>query len=109
LSRDVTAWDTLDLRTQAGVPVPEGDRETIVDVASKALQDGYRDPKQVLQAATSVGRRAHLLENVRAYATRAIFRVKSKMEQLNEQSLSDVEYAAELPTAHKWITLKIGS
>ena len=99
MSRDVTAWDALDLRTQTGVPVAEGDRETIMNVANKALQDGYRDPKQVLQAATRVGRRAHLLENVRAYATRAIFRVKSKMEaaQVNEQPLSDVEYAVELP------------
>jgi DNA-directed RNA polymerase specialized sigma24 family protein len=99
LSRDVTAWDALDLHTETGVAVPEKDRETILEVAKKALEDGYRDPKQVLQAAARVGRRAHVIENVRAYAVRAIFRVKSKMEpaQVKQEQLTDNEYGAELP------------
>ncbi len=72
MSRDVTAWDALDLRTRTGVPVPEGDRETIVDVANKALQDGYRDPKQVLQAATRVDSQAlHERQSIQAPGPRA--------------------------------------
>lgn len=99
MARDVTSWDALDLRTEGGLPVPETDRETIVEVANKALQDGYRDPKQVLQAATRVGRRAQGVANVRAYAMRAIFRVKSKMgsAQVKEEQLRDIEYDGKSP------------
>jgi hypothetical protein len=98
LSGDVTAWNALDLRTESGGPVSDRDRETILEVANKALQNGHRDPQQVLQAARRVGRRAHLVENLRAYAMRAIFRAKSELDpaQLKEEPLTEVGYAAEL-------------
>jgi hypothetical protein len=98
-SRDVTAWDALDLRTEGGLPVPERDRETILEVTRKALQDGDRDPNRVLQAASRVGHRAHLIYNLRAYAMRAIFRARSKtkVSQVKQGQLVDVESAAELP------------
>ena len=73
LSEDVPAWNILDLQ---GGSISEEDQATIWEVASKALEDGQRDPERVLQAARRVGRRAHLVDDLRAYATRAIFRVK---------------------------------
>jgi DNA-directed RNA polymerase specialized sigma24 family protein len=98
LSGDVTAWNELDLRTESGGPINESDRETILDDANKALQNGDHDPKRILQAARRVGRRAHLVENLRAYAMRAIFRAKRPVDpaQLKEEPLSQAEAAAEL-------------
>ncbi len=74
------------------------DQQAILEVANKALQNGERDPEKILEAAKRVGRRAHLVENVRAYATRAIFRVKNSVgiAQTKEESLTDFEFASEL-------------
>ena len=95
MSEDVPAWDLRDIRSDAGRPVSEEDQATIWEVASKALEDGQRDPERVLQAARRVGRRAHLVDDLRAYATRAIFRVKKTVgrvpaaeEQLPETGLT---------------------
>ena len=66
------AWDAIDLRTKTGVPLSDDDRETILDVAGKAILDSEQDPAVVIQAAKRVGRRLHVIQNLRAYATRAI-------------------------------------
>jgi len=99
LSRDITAWDAPSLRLDGGAPVADKDRETILEVANKALQDGDGDPKRVVQAARRVSRRAHLVENLRAYAIKAIFRAKRKTEakQFAAEQLVDIDRAAELP------------
>ena len=80
MAGDVTTWKTLDLRTEDGSAVAEDHKKTILDVASQALEVGYRDPTEVLKAAKRVGRRAHLVANLRAYAARAIFRVRDKAD-----------------------------
>ena len=51
-----------------------------------------------MQAAKRVGRRAHLVENLRAYATRAVFRVKDSvgLARAKEEPLDNFEFAAEL-------------
>ncbi len=97
MAGDVTTWKTLDLRTEDGLVVAEDHQKTILDVASQALETGYRDPAEVLKAAKRVGRRAHLVANLRAYAIRAIFRVRDMAgAQPEEEQLSEAQYAAEL-------------
>jgi hypothetical protein len=73
LAGDVTTWKTLDLRTEDGSAVAQDHQKTILHVANQALEVGLRDPTEVLKAAKRVGRRAHLVANLRAYAARAIF------------------------------------
>jgi hypothetical protein len=58
------AWDTIDVRTQGGIPVHETDRETILNVAERALLKSDCDPEVVLRAATKVGLRVHAVENL---------------------------------------------
>ena len=66
------AWDAIDLRTKNGLPLPEADREIILDVAGKAILDSDQDPAVVIRAAERVGRKHDIIQNVRAYATRTI-------------------------------------
>ena len=66
------AWDAIDLRTKTGLPLSDDDRATILDVAGKAILGSEQDPAVVIQAAKRVGRRLHVIQNLRAYATRAI-------------------------------------
>jgi len=73
-------------------------QRVILEVASRALENGSRDPDQVLTVAQKVGLRAHLIENLRAYATRAIFRVKPK-PQIAEEQISNAKHAAALVDA----------
>lgn len=98
LSRDVKTWNELLLRLGNGEVLDQEKHQTILDVANKALESGERDPDEVLQVARRVGRRAHLVENLRAYATRAIFRVKDSVGliQSKEEPLENFECAAEL-------------
>ena len=81
MSDEAPAWDLRDMGSDSARPVSEEDQATIWEIASKALEDGQRDPERVLQAARRVGRRAHLVDDLRAYATRAIFRVKKTVGQ----------------------------
>jgi DNA-directed RNA polymerase specialized sigma24 family protein len=98
LPSDFTTWKTLDLRDDSGCLIDEEHQKTILEVANKALETGQRDPRRILQAAKRIGRRAHLVENLRAYAVRAIFRVKNTVGSANvkEEQLTDVEYAPQL-------------
>jgi len=97
LAGDVTTWKTLDLRSEGGSAVAQDHQETILDIANQALEVGHRDPAEVLKAAKRVGRRAHLVANLRAYAARAIFRVRDKVDvQSVEEHLNEEQYAAEL-------------
>jgi hypothetical protein len=68
----IMAWDAINLRTEDGFPVSEADRETILNVAEQVLLAGDHDPKHVLNAAKRVSRRLHVVDNLRAYATRAM-------------------------------------
>ena len=97
MPEDVPAWNLRDLRSDSGRSVSDEDQATIWEVASQALEDGQRDPERVLQAARRVGRRAHLVENVEAYATRAIFRVKKTLGQapVEEEQFPESGLAAE--------------
>lgn len=97
MAGDVTTWKSLDLRTENGSPVAQDHQEIILDIASQALEVGHRDPAKVLKAAKRVGRRAHLAANLRAYAARAIFRVRDEAPaKPEEEQLSEEQYAAQL-------------
>lgn len=98
MSEDVGTWNELNLGVRGEEALDAEQQQTILEVASRALEKGQRDPEQVLQVARSVGRRAHLVENLRAYATRAIFRVKDSvgLAQPKEEPLEDFEFAAQL-------------
>ena len=98
MSEDVRIWNELNFGAREEEALDAEQHQTIVDVASRALENGHRDPEQVLQVARSVSRRAHLVENLRAYATRAIFRVRDSvgLDQAKEEPLEDFEFAAEL-------------
>ena len=66
------AWDAINLRTDRGLPVSEADREIILSAAEKALLRGDQDPSIVIRAAERVSRKLHVVENLRAYASRAM-------------------------------------
>jgi DNA-directed RNA polymerase specialized sigma24 family protein len=66
------AWDAIDLRTGNESPISDSDRDVILDVAGKAILDTDQDPAIVIQAAKRVGRRLGIIQNLRAYATRAV-------------------------------------
>ena len=99
MSRDITTWEALNLRHDGGIPLADKDEETLLEIAGKALHDGDSDPKPVLQAIKRVTVRAHLVENLRAYAIRAIFRAKRKAEakQAITEQLVNIDRAAEVP------------
>jgi hypothetical protein len=67
----------------------------ILEIASRALESGDRDPDQIFQVAEKVGLKAHLINNLRAYATRSLFRIKAR-PQLSEEQLTETEHAAAL-------------
>ncbi len=66
------AWDAVHLRTNHGLPVSDADRETILSAAEKAILDSDHDPIVVIRAAERVSRKLHLVDNLRAYASRAM-------------------------------------
>ena len=70
----------------------------ILEIASRALESGERDPEDVFQVAAKISQKAHLVENVRAYASRALFRVK-KRPQIDAEQLSDIRHANALSDA----------
>jgi DNA-directed RNA polymerase specialized sigma24 family protein len=75
------AWDTLNLRTEDGFPLSESDKETILNVAEKVMLGSEHDPKYVLNAAQRVAGRLPLIDNLRAYATRALFAADDRAEK----------------------------
>jgi hypothetical protein len=75
------AWDSTNLRTQDGIPVSPTDRDTILDVAGQAIIASDRDPDLVIRAAQRVSRKLHVIDNLRAYATRAVSRALDKAER----------------------------
>ena len=98
MSEDVKGWNELNLGTRDEEALEAEQQQTIFDVANKALENGHRDPEEVLRVAKSVRRRANMVENLRAYATRAMFRIKDSvgLAQAKEEPLEDFEFAAEL-------------
>lgn len=65
-------WDAINLDGADGLPVSEADREIILRAAEKAILKSDQDPDVVIQAAQRVSRKVHLIENLRAYAARAM-------------------------------------
>lgn len=87
------AWDTIDLRTQSGMPVREKERKTILDAAERAILQGDCDPEIAVKTVTKIGLKAHSIENLWAYANRALFRAMSK--ERSSQARRDQELVAE--------------
>lgn len=73
-------------------------QKMILEIASRALEVGNRDPDQVFAVARNVAVRAHLIQNLRAYATRAIFRIKVK-PRVREEQIIETKHAASLVDA----------
>lgn len=72
------AWEAINIRTHRGLPVCDADRETILDVAERAVLLRDQDPEVVMKAAAKVGRHVHVIDNLRAYVDRAIGRAIKK-------------------------------
>ncbi len=72
------AWEAIDIRTHRGLPVCDADRETILDVAERAVLLRDQDPEVVMSAAAKVGRHVHVIDNLRAYVDRATGRAIKK-------------------------------
>jgi DNA-directed RNA polymerase specialized sigma24 family protein len=68
------AWDAVNLRMEGGLPVSDAHREIILGVAEKAILDSDHNTGVaiVIRAVERVGRKVHLIDNLRAYASRAI-------------------------------------
>ena len=98
MSEDVRAWNELTPGARDEEALEAEQQQTILDVANKALENGHRDPEEVLRVAKNVRRRAHMVENLRAYATRAMLRIKDSvgLAQAKEAPLEDFEFATEL-------------
>jgi hypothetical protein len=98
LSEDVRAWNELNLGVREAGALDAEQQQTILEVANRALESGECDPEHVLRAARRVSRRAHMVENLRAYATRAMFRIKDSvgLAQAKEEPLEYFEFAPEL-------------
>lgn len=97
MSDDVRVWKELNLGARDEEALEAEQQQTILEVANKALENGHRDPEEVLRVAKNVRRRAHMVENLRAYATRAMFRIKDSvgLAQAKEEPLEDFEFAAD--------------
>jgi DNA-directed RNA polymerase specialized sigma24 family protein len=67
----------------------EDQHKVILEIAAKALRNGFGDPERVLKVAEKVSRRAHLIKNVRAYATRALLRATKESPCKEEQLIDD--------------------
>jgi DNA-directed RNA polymerase specialized sigma24 family protein len=94
------AWDTVNLRTQGGMPVSPAERQIIFDVAEKAILNSDRDPDVILRAAARVSRKLDFIGNLRAYATRAVSRALNKAEKAQKKkdallSFGNMETAAD--------------
>jgi DNA-directed RNA polymerase specialized sigma24 family protein len=79
------AWDAVDLRTGNGSPLSDADRELILDIAGKAILESDQDPAVAIRAAKRVGRKLGIIQNLRAYATRAINAALQRAATANDQ------------------------
>lgn len=66
------------------------DQDTILDVAGKAIAESDRDPEVVIRAAKRIGRKIDVIENLQAYATRAVSRALKKAESAERKENSHV-------------------
>ena len=67
-------WARFDLSMPNQSSVSDNDRETIRQVAEEAIIESDHDPEIVLNAAAKVMGRRDVIENLRAYAKRAVVR-----------------------------------
>jgi hypothetical protein len=95
LSEEVSGRATSEGQAVNGESQSEEQQRIILEIASRALESGERDPDEVFQVAKNVSLRAHLVDNLRAYASRALFRVKRK-PQINAVQLQDIQHSAAL-------------
>jgi len=95
LLEDVSDQRTLKARGNNPEGHGQDQQKMILEIASRALESGDRDPDQIFQVAEKVGLKAHLINNLRAYATRSLFRIKAR-PQLSEEQLTETEHAAAL-------------
>jgi DNA-directed RNA polymerase specialized sigma24 family protein len=79
------AWDAIDLRAENGTPLSDADRELILDIAGKAILDSDQDPAVAIRAAKRIGRKLGIIQNLRAYATRAINAALQRAATANDQ------------------------
>jgi hypothetical protein len=95
LSEDVSGPTVSGNRAASGESQSEEQQRVILEIASRALESGERDPDEVLHVAKKISLRAHLVDNLRAYASRSLFRVKRK-PQVDAVQLRDVQHNAAL-------------
>jgi len=95
LSEDVSGRATSEGQPVKGESQTEEHQRIILEIASRALESGERDPDEVLQVAKNVSLRAHLVDNLRAYASRALFRVKRK-PQIDTVQLQEIQHSVAL-------------
>jgi DNA-directed RNA polymerase specialized sigma24 family protein len=95
LSDDVSDPRKSNGGTENVEPCHRDQQRIILEIAARALESGDRDPEEVFHVAEKVGLKAHLIVNLRAYASRALFRVK-KRPQLRAEQLTEIQHAAAL-------------
>ena len=80
------AWDAVDLRTGNGSPLSDAEREIILEIAGKAILESDQYPAVAIRAAKRVGRKLGIIQNLRAYATRAINGASQRAAITNDQN-----------------------
>ena len=95
LSEDISDRRTLRADGNNSKSHSQDQQKLILEIARRALESGNRDPEQVFQVAKKVSLKADLVDNLRAYATRALFRVRGQ-SQVSEEQLTETEHAAAL-------------
>lgn len=94
--RSSMAWDAVNLRTDRGLPVSAADREIILSAAEKALLQSDQDPSIVIRAAERVSRKLDVIENLRAYASRAMSTALHRAARESRAKKSP-QYASAIP------------
>ncbi len=95
MSEEVFRPTRSDAQADGGGAHTEEQQRLILEIASKALDSGERDPDDVFEVAAKVRQKAHLVENLKAYASRSLFRVR-KRRQIEAEQLTEAQHTAAL-------------
>lgn len=95
MSEEISHSKQPDSKAEVAGASSQEQQRVILEIANRALESGERDPDDVFQVAAKVGEKAHLVDNLRAYASRALFRVK-KRPRVDTEQLAEAHHATAL-------------
>ncbi len=93
------AWETVEFRTETGMPLPERERQILLEAASEAILNRDSDPGITIAAVHEAVRQRQFISNLRAYTARTIFRAIRKVEvsEAKRAARTESDYTHKLP------------